>query len=77
MILSSVLPAHAEMIPGGNLHLSGGEGAPRSRGDDPVIRQAIRLSQRVLPAHAGMILAGLYSYRRKDSAPRSRGDDPL
>ena len=52
-------------------------GAPRIRGDDPLMDIFYQTSQMCSPAYAGMILPLGRALWRLVGAPRIRGDDPF
>ena len=51
-------------------------GVPRTRGDDPHIKDGEQFVYLVFPAHAGMIPARTDFPTELDRVPRTRGDDP-
>ena len=73
---AQVLPASAGMILCSIPKIMLTTGAPRIRGDDPVLERGIDIRQKVLPASAGMIPRYASATRQLCGAPRIRGDDP-
>ena len=52
-------------------------GAPRIRGDDPILSHITMNNGLVLPASAGMILERVGRHGKTQRAPRICGDDPF
>ena len=72
-----LLPARAGMIPIVFVSSLHSFTAPRTRGDDPVLRIQFLQAIFLLPARAGMIPLQLLPLPCDSAAPRTRGDDPM
>ena len=64
------------MIPTISLTSGFSRSIPRTRGDDPYMRQYLGKLVVVFHAHAGMILTDERIIEALESIPRTRGDDP-